>query len=312
MADWMDEQDRRMRMRDWRRADGPGHGGDFGRSSESRSFSPDEGYGGRTVSSYGQAQGERGRGDVFGERETGAQYDHSTRGYGRDQGRTETRGDRAYGFDGAKPGDQDRIYGEGHFGPEGYAMEAGGFGGRPEPYDRGGWNRTPREEAYERAYGGVRRGRLARSSERDYDRDHDRGFWDRASDEVASWFGDRDAERRREQDEVRNHRGRGPKGYVRSDERIADEVHHRLTDDSWLDASDIEVAVREGEVTLTGFVEDRFAKHRAEHCVEDILGVKHVQNNLRIQARVDRASVTGEPAPLSRNSVLAKATDGEL
>jgi hypothetical protein len=40
----------------------------------------------------------------------------------------------------------------------------------------------------------------------------ERGFWDRASDEVASWFGDDDAERRRRQDQMRDERdyGRGP------------------------------------------------------------------------------------------------------
>jgi hypothetical protein len=34
----------------------------------------------------------------------------------------------------------------------------------------------------------------------------ERGFWDRASDEVASWFGDDDAERRRRQDTRRDER----------------------------------------------------------------------------------------------------------
>jgi hypothetical protein len=34
----------------------------------------------------------------------------------------------------------------------------------------------------------------------------DRGFWDRASDEVASWFGDDDAERRRRDDHLREQR----------------------------------------------------------------------------------------------------------
>jgi osmotically-inducible protein OsmY len=38
------------------------------------------------------------------------------------------------------------------------------------------------------------------SRRRRYDRDDDRGFFDRASDEVRSWFGDDDAERRRDRD----------------------------------------------------------------------------------------------------------------
>jgi len=37
----------------------------------------------------------------------------------------------------------------------------------------------------------------------------DRGFWDRAGDEVASWFGDDDAERRRREDRMRDERGAG-------------------------------------------------------------------------------------------------------
>lgn len=109
-----------------------------------------------------------------------------------------------------------------------------------------------------------------------------RGLWDRASDEVSSWFGDDDARRRREQDE---HRGRGPRGYTRSDERIREDVNDRLTDDGWLDASDIEVQVSSGEVTLTGQVSSREEKRRAEDIVEQISGVKNVQNSLRVKDR---------------------------
>ncbi|MBS0361039.1 MAG: BON domain-containing protein [Proteobacteria bacterium] len=78
------------------------------------------------------------------------------------------------------------------------------------------------------------------------------------------------------------HRGRGPQGYKRADERISEDAHERLTDDSWLDASNVSVSVSNGEVTLSGTVEHREAKHRAERIVEDIPGVTHVQNNLRV------------------------------
>ncbi|WP_242928669.1 SWFGD domain-containing protein [Pontibacter vulgaris] len=40
----------------------------------------------------------------------------------------------------------------------------------------------------------------------DYDRDRDRGFFDRAGDEVRSWFGDEEAERRRRMDEMEDRR----------------------------------------------------------------------------------------------------------
>jgi hypothetical protein len=77
-------------------------------------------------------------------------------------------------------------------------------------------------------------------------------------------------------------RGLGPKNYQRSDARISDDVHDRLTEDPWLDASDIVVAVNGGEVTLSGRVDCRDAKHHAEWLVEDLSGVRHVQNNLRV------------------------------
>jgi hypothetical protein len=111
----------------------------------------------------------------------------------------------------------------------------------------------------------------------------DRGLFERAGDEVRSWFGDRDARRRREVD----HRGRGPKNYARSDERICDDINERLTEDIWIDASDVEVGVTAGEVVLNGTVEDRHAKRRAEDCAEDVPGVKHVQNNLRYVSGIE-------------------------
>ena len=61
----------------------------------------------------------------------------------------------------------------------------------------------------------------------------------------------RDAERRREMDQ---HRGRGPKNYKRSDERIREDVCDRLSDDGMVDASEIEVKVSGAEVTLDGTV----------------------------------------------------------
>ncbi len=111
-----------------------------------------------------------------------------------------------------------------------------------------------------------------------------RSWIDRTSDEVSSWFGDRDAERRRQMDAARQgeHRGKGPKGYKRPDSRIHEDVADRLTDDPMLDARDIEVSVSEGEVTLNGTVASRGGKRRAEDLVDSVSGVTHVQNNLRV------------------------------
>lgn len=77
--------------------------------------------------------------------------------------------------------------------------------------------------------------------------------------------------------------GHGPQGYKRSDERILEDVNERLTQHGQLDASQIQVKVKDGEVTLTGTVNDRYAKRWAEDIIESCSGVKDVQNQLRVK-----------------------------
>jgi Flp pilus assembly secretin CpaC len=60
-------------------------------------------------------------------------------------------------------------------------------------------------------------------------------------------------------------------------------VNDRLSDDPHVDASEIEVTVSSCEVTLSGTVDSREAKRRAEDIAEQVSGVKHVQNNIRVQ-----------------------------
>ena len=79
------------------------------------------------------------------------------------------------------------------------------------------------------------------------------------------------------------HRGKGPSGYQRPDERIREQVCDALTYDEHVDASSIEVQVKNGEVTLTGHIPERQMKRAAEECVEHIAGVKDVTNSLRVQ-----------------------------
>lgn len=78
-------------------------------------------------------------------------------------------------------------------------------------------------------------------------------------------------------------RGVGPKGYERSDERIRDDVCERLTEHDAIDASEIEVAVSRGVVRLTGDVPRRYMKHLAEDAVADAVGVRDVENTLRVR-----------------------------
>jgi hypothetical protein len=109
-------------------------------------------------------------------------------------------------------------------------------------------------------------------------REDHRGFFERAGDAVARWFGeDEGYDRQRE-----SYRGHGPANYTRTDERIREDASERLTDDWSVDARKIEVKVSGGEITLDGTVTSRGQKRRAEDLVDDLSGVKNVQNNLRV------------------------------
>ncbi|MBP8247062.1 MAG: BON domain-containing protein, partial [Phenylobacterium sp.] len=66
------------------------------------------------------------------------------------------------------------------------------------------------------------------------------------------------------------------------------------------------VTVQDGEVTLSGTIRDRRAKHHAEAIVEHIAGVQHVQNNLRVDPSAGRA-----PAPMGENTVLRDQAEGK-
>lgn len=197
------------------------------------------------------------------------------------------------------------------------------YGSRPAmgslDYERGSSRRPSRRSSQRDNYpSGYRSGETYDRSydrgyeyERDYDLSErgDRGWWDRASDEVASWFGDEDAERRRYLDKTRegDYRGRGPRGYKRSDERIKEDVNDRLSDDPYIDASDVDVAVTSCEVTLTGTVADRNAKRRAEDIAERVSGVTNVENRLRVGGRTIEGATTTDATHGSAISRTAAA-----
>lgn len=142
---------------------------------------------------------------------------------------------------------------------------------------------------------------------RDNYRNEDRDWWEKTKDEVSSWFGDDDARRRRRMDEVREgeHRGKGPKNYTRSPERIREDISDRLTEDSMIDASNIDIDVKGNEVTLSGTVDSRYEKRRAEDLAENVSGVANVQNNLRISERTIPASAgtaTESPSGINKTN----------
>ncbi len=245
-----------------------------------------EGYSGGTSS---QSWGDSDRG-FRGSQDYG---DDSQRGYGggsRGGGGYESRysgdresQDRDYGYG------RGGMYGTGMYGGDRYTsgMYGGGIGGyvgggyqgyNPESYDRGyRSNRGYGSSDYPRSESGYYSG--GRSGH-----ENERGWMERAGDEVASWFGDEEAERRRQRDQRENHRGKGPKNYTRSDDRIKEDVSDRLEDHYSLDASEIDIEVNDGDVVLTGTVESRYAKRLAEDLADDCSGVKNVENRIRVDS----------------------------
>lgn len=78
-------------------------------------------------------------------------------------------------------------------------------------------------------------------------------------------------------------RGRGPKGYVKPDAKITDDVCEALYRHTGVDASFIEVSTQMGVVTLKGTVMSREQKRLAEEAVEHIGGVIEVRNEISLQ-----------------------------
>jgi hypothetical protein len=97
------------------------------------------------------------------------------------------RGESRYGGDYRSSGDDDRAR---------WREQGGRYGERSYGRERAGsTNRRGDDGDRDRRYG-----------------DEDRGFFERAGDEVRSWFGDDEAERRREMDRLRYEREQGWSG----------------------------------------------------------------------------------------------------
>ena len=166
-----------------------------------------------------------------------------------------------------------------------------------DPYERG-YSAYPRRDGGGASGVGGRYGYDRGQGSDDHDSFENRArqagaYFRRTGRKISTWLNEASSEGLDAANQLsRTARGLGPKGYKRSDERISEDVHHHLTDDLWLDASDVDVTVANGEVTLSGTVSNRDAKHHAEHLVEDLPGVIHVQNNLRTRVAGYRSTAT--------------------
>jgi len=101
--------------------------------------------------------------------------------------------------------------------------------------------------------------------------------------------------------------GVGPQGYQRSDERITEEINDQLTWHGDLDATNISVRVEQGVVTLSGAVEDRWAKRAAEDIAEQIRGVQDVNNQIQVR-RQNNMGNQGNQSETSQRSNQSSTT----
>ncbi|WJR65379.1 BON domain-containing protein [Neorhizobium sp. CSC1952] len=76
--------------------------------------------------------------------------------------------------------------------------------------------------------------------------------------------------------------GKAPSDYERPDDLIAEDVNEQLTQDAFLDPTNMSVSVENGEVVLEGYVAQLADKARAEEAVLNVAGVTACRNNLRI------------------------------
>ena len=91
-----------------------------------------------------------------------------------------------------------------------------------------------------------------------------------------------------------SHRGVGPSHNWRSDERIGEILHDRLTGADTINATAVIAAVTDGVITLNGWVPARGMKHDAEELAWNIAGVKDVHNRITIGESADAFGKPGQ------------------
>lgn len=80
-----------------------------------------------------------------------------------------------------------------------------------------------------------------------------------------------------------DHTGRGPRGYIISDEWLWENVCDALYRHPHIDARDMQVEVEGGLVILQGEVPDLRMRREAENCVYEVDGVRDVFNQLKLR-----------------------------
>ena len=166
--------------------------------------------------------------------------------------------------------DEDR-WGQGGYGQSQYGQR-----------EQGGYGQSQYGQREQGGYGGSSRQQYGRQFEsQSFDQPYPPGFQSDfgSSQRSRSGFGSEGY------GESGAHRGKGPKGYTRSDERLKEVICEKLTDDPMIDASEINIEVTGQTVKLTGTVDDRSTKYEVEELVERCGGVKDIDNQLRVRSQ---------------------------
>jgi hypothetical protein len=234
-----------------------GYGGRHGRDEESRDYGrgrqqrpEDEAFEQRGY--YRQGSGFGGYGSAPGE--AGGSL-NSGRSYSAEPGWGPGYGEFNRGYSGSS----DYRSGSGQRGQYDYERGSGSYGGYGNR-----WNEPQSGE-----HGGF-----GASSRAGFGR-HEGGAWGDTGNPVGGgYMGERSGRRQ----------WRGPKGYQRSDERLKEDISERLMSmGHYVDASDVSVEVKDGKVSLEGSVPERRMKHAIEDLVDDCMGVKDIDNRVRVK-----------------------------
>lgn len=276
--------------------------GRFSSRDDHRGMERGGGYGGMDRENFGRDNYDRGGSSDWGgygqsgSGQYGSGMDRDRQSYGRqdDGGLGRSMGGQGYGSMGRDSRGMGEAYRDSQgISNQGYSGRGYGSSSSGQDYGRGGG----------RGYGGMGQDRSGYSD--DYSSGMRQGAYSdpyqgnpgySSGSSMGSYGRDNDMG-----SGMTSHRGKGPKGYQRSDERLKEMVSEALEDEHGVDASDVEVKVENGEVTLTGTVQDRSQKRRAEDCAEGVRGIRDVHNQIRVK-RNDGSGQTGDSSTLTASA----------
>lgn len=215
--------------------------------------------------------------------------------YGRDYGTSRFDPNRGYGGPGRQ--DTDRLAYGADYSRDVSSRDFRGFNYGRSPYEREGYYASERDLGRSGEWG------PSFGTNRDFGRSETGRGWEMRRGYGEETFEARPDVRVRREGEhggfmdrlregARRLTGKGPKTYQRSDERIREDVCDRLMR-GWVNAEDVDVDVKNGNVTLKGSVSSRDEKRALEDIAEDVLGVKDVDNHVKVRRGDDDRTLRG-------------------